>query len=314
MNDLDSVLMDTDLDLDVLQAARGLARAQGQSVSRILSDLARRGYEFWPEDVAIVNHVSEIPAFPPDAEAYPLFPKAVFATVDLHPGDMLYIPTRWWHWVTSFERNLALSLWHGADRRGASSAPDTGNLGTVDVIVDPSLFATYFPKKHPVVVRSGDAREWPAFRKWTDEYLLDASGDRKHNVEISADRHLRFTQGSHKTRVEALTLREFLEQTTASKEYHYLAQNDTIPQLLPTDWSIPAFWKACFADDAFRAPFWYCFGGKEGVVSPLHFDYYENLLVQIAGSKRVLLFAPSQSPYLYRKEQMLLAPGKSRTA
>jgi ribosomal protein L16 Arg81 hydroxylase len=309
MDDLEAALMDTDLDPDVLQAARSLAQAQGKPLSRILSDLARRGYEFWPEDVAIVNHVSEIPAFPPDLGTYPLFRKAVFATVDLHPGDMLYIPTRWWHWVTSFDRNLALSLWHAADRRAGAPA-ETGVSETVDVITDPSLFSSYFPRKQPVVVRPAGVPEWPAFRTWTDEHLLEASGDRKHNVEIAADRHLRFTQGSHRTRVEPLTLREFLERTKAGAEYHYLAQNDAIPKLLPAEWSIPAFWKACFGDDAFRAPFWYCFGGREGVVSPLHFDYYENLLVQIAGSKRILLFAPSQSPYLYRKAQMLLAPGK----
>lgn len=33
--------------------------------------------------------------------------------------------------------------------------------------------------------------------------------------------------------------------------------------------------------------------------SPLHYDDYENLLCQIRGTKEILLFPPSDLPYLY---------------
>jgi len=59
---------------------------------------------------AVVDHVSEIRTFPPDPAAFPLFAKAAYAEVTLRAGDMLYIPRRWWHWVTSLDRNIALSI------------------------------------------------------------------------------------------------------------------------------------------------------------------------------------------------------------
>jgi hypothetical protein len=312
---LDEFLVASDLDADVLEAARSLARSQGRSLGRIISDLARRGYEFWPEDVANVNHVSEIPRFPPDPSSYPLFANAIYAKVDLQAGEMLYIPGRWWHWVTSFDRNIALSMWHAADKPTAPLPVPRINMTRVDSIADPTDFRSqYFSRKEPVVIRSGHVQNWPASRKWTDDYLREASGDRMHHVEISADSQLQFTRGNHRTRLESLSVADFLERSRTSSEYHYLAQNDAIPGLLPNYWSIPDFWKECFPDDAFRAPLWFCFGRDTGVTSPLHFDYYENLLAQIAGSKTVLLFSPAQSPYLYRKEQQLLSLQKPGSA
>jgi hypothetical protein len=298
-----------DLDADVLQAARRLARSQGRTLGQAISDLARRGCSEWPEDVSIVNNLSTIPVFPPDPLSYPLFAQAVYAKVDLRAGEMLYIPRRWWFWETSFDRNVALSMWHAADRQTVSVPADQVSLPHVNAITDPGeLRAHYFPTKEPVVIRSGHVLGWPASTKWTDDYLRQASGDRKHYMGISPDPHFYATRGNHRTRVEALSMAEFLERSRTASEYLYLAQNDAIPRLLTSDWSVPEFWKECFHDEAFRTPFWFCFGGDKGVTSPLHFDYYENLLAQIAGSKTLLLFSPAQTPYLYRKAQQLLSP------
>ena len=43
----------------------------------------------------MVDHISAMRVFPPDATAYPLFANAVYAEVLLEPGEMLYIPRRW---------------------------------------------------------------------------------------------------------------------------------------------------------------------------------------------------------------------------
>jgi len=39
--------------------------------------------------------------------------------------------------------------------------------------------------------------------------------------------------------------------------------------------------------------------GRGATTSPLHYDEYENLLSQVAGTKELLLFPPSDLPYLY---------------
>jgi len=272
------------------------------------ADIGQRETTASADDLLKVNHVSEMPSFPPDLSRYPLFAKAVYAVVELRAGEMLYIPRRWWHWVTSFERNLALSLWHAAHKATAAVPADKSDTTEVDSITDPNEFQPrYFSKKEPVLIRSDDVRKWPASTKWTDEYLKDASGDRRYGVGISPDPQMCATRGDHRTRLEVMTLQGFLEGSRSS-EYHYLFQNDTIPNLSPNDWSIPEFWKECFPQAAFRAPLWFCFGGDKGITSALHFDYYENLLAQITGSKRVLLFSPAQTPYLYRREQIYLSP------
>ena len=43
----------------------------------------------------------------------------------------------------------------------------------------------------------------------------------------------------------------------------------------------------------------YCWMGPPGAVTGLHNDDENNVLAQIYGTKRVLLFEPEQAPYLY---------------
>ena len=59
---------------------------------------------------------------------------------------------------------------------------------------------------------------------------------------------------------------------------------------------------------------WFAFARDRGLTSSLHYDYYENLLTQVAGAKRVLLFSPAQSPYLYRRQQELISSATEATS
>jgi hypothetical protein len=252
----------------------------------------------------MVDHISAMRVFPPDPATHPLFANAVYADVLLEPGQMLYIPRRWWHWVTSFERNVALSIWHAADRRTLSVPIDGENVSRIDTVTDASdLPQRYFPLKERVVLDTDHVRRWPAFSTWTDDYLRGKIGSREHYAGISPDRHLQAIKGDHRTRAEAMTFSEFLDRSRESSEYYYFGQDDVAPELLRSDWSIPDFWRGCFTDDEFRTALWFTFGREEGITSSLHFDYYENLLAQVAGRKRVLLFSQAQNPYLYRAHE-----------
>jgi hypothetical protein len=253
--------------------------------------------------VDIVNtNFSELPAFPPDAARYPLFQQAACAEVHLEPGDMLYMPRRWWHWVTSFERNIAINVWHAAERTSGKLPSDQSAPTEIPTLSDPAEFkARYFQPREPVRIRTPELQRWPAFSRWTDDYLEARSGAASYLVGVSPDPQLFPFKGAHRTRGEQLTLGQFLKRSRESTGEHlYLAQNEALPRLLAEDWSIPGFWRDCFEDAAFRVPMWLTFAGEQGVTSALHFDYYENVLIQIAGRKRVLLFSPSQTPYLYR--------------
>lgn len=47
----------------------------------------------------------------PDLAAYPAFAKAQPFEAFLEPGDMLFIPVFWWHWVQTLEAGCSVNFW-----------------------------------------------------------------------------------------------------------------------------------------------------------------------------------------------------------
>jgi lysine-specific demethylase 8 len=44
-----------------------------------------------------------------DADRFPLFAKATEYRVVIHPGEMLFIPRGWWHYVRSLDKSISVS-------------------------------------------------------------------------------------------------------------------------------------------------------------------------------------------------------------
>lgn len=44
-----------------------------------------------------------------DEKRFPKFKKSIFHTVILEPGDVLFIPKKWWHYVQSLEASISIS-------------------------------------------------------------------------------------------------------------------------------------------------------------------------------------------------------------
>ena len=42
---------------------------------------------------------------------YPLYMFSKYKVFTLKPGDCLYIPSNWWHWVFSRKENIAINVW-----------------------------------------------------------------------------------------------------------------------------------------------------------------------------------------------------------
>ncbi len=66
------------------------------------------------------SHQSNIDLENWDASNYPRYAEASISVVDLGPGDLLYIPPKWWHHVRSLEHSISANafgytLWHGLD-------------------------------------------------------------------------------------------------------------------------------------------------------------------------------------------------------
>eukprot|EP01132_Coremiostelium_polycephalum_P005085 gene5085-6329_t len=61
------------------------------------------------------NNMSLVDIDHPDLERFPLFSKAEYVEYILGPGDMLFIPNHWWHYVRSLSPSFSLSFWFTKD-------------------------------------------------------------------------------------------------------------------------------------------------------------------------------------------------------
>jgi ribosomal protein L16 Arg81 hydroxylase len=49
----------------------------------------------------------------PDLRQFPRFARAHPVGCILEPGEMLFIPGRWWHHVRALDESVSLSFWYG---------------------------------------------------------------------------------------------------------------------------------------------------------------------------------------------------------
>ena len=175
--------------------------------------------------------------------------------------------------------------------------------------------APHYKSQTPVVLRSMLSKS-DAYYCWRSLDYLQAAvgGDTPVYVEIggsyadkNADKseitfgeyieYMRQFENKYGDGMGTENERKESEEQPPSHEIVYLAQND-LPSALYNDFDIP---KLC--DDAsfarkygvgggnlYSCMFWM---GPRGTLSPLHYDPLDNLLMQVVGTKRVLLYPKS---------------------
>ena len=67
------------------------------------SDLAY----MYPGDAPNISPIRDVEH--PDLERYPLFPRARATTFTLHPGELLFVPSRWWHTARILSPSITVS-------------------------------------------------------------------------------------------------------------------------------------------------------------------------------------------------------------
>jgi hypothetical protein len=166
-------------------------------------------------------------------------------------------------------------------------------------------------------VVTGVADRWSAFERWTPDYLARVAGDRTVSVRQRMGAPRSFGQTDAGGR---LPFREYLDWVLdTSKEYEDLRGRTLAPgeivdlieeggfeESYSLDISLDAVSAALLRDVA--TPPWYAalpiatvfWCGVFGSSSGLHFDVTPNCNVQVRGQKHFVLFAPSQTPLLYR--------------
>lgn len=65
----------------------------------------------YPFEEGLTTNTSRVDVRGVDAAAFPAFVGAPWVDVLLRPGDMLYIPPAWWHYVESVTVSFSVSFW-----------------------------------------------------------------------------------------------------------------------------------------------------------------------------------------------------------
>ncbi len=152
--------------------------------------------------------------------------------------------------------------------------------------------------RKPVII-TGKMTNWKAFYFWSIDYLNTVVGNKEINVHVSKNKIFNvapeagFTIVSKKMNFTDFT--DWIVQEKTNDEYYYLQQSPItiiFPELVP-DIEVPDYIdKKLFM----ITNLWMGTGGN---VSPLHHDMSENLLCQVRGRKRIVLFEPKQTALLY---------------
>ncbi|KMQ93184.1 ankyrin-3 isoform x4 [Lasius niger] len=149
---------------------------------------------------------------------------------------------------------------------------------------------------------------WKALTLWKNpNYLNKIAGSRTVPIEIGSS----YTEEDWTQHL--VNFSEFLQKHVIANnsKVGYLAQHQLFEQIpeLKEDFEVPEY--CCFSDNEEKdvessevdINAWF---GPAGTVSPLHFDPKNNLLSQIFGYKRVILYSPAETDNLYPYDTKLL--------
>lgn len=166
-----------------------------------------------------------------------------------------------------------------------------------------------YSKREPVILRGLNLG--PCTDKWTAPYLAQAGGQNEVKIHVSSSNQMDFINKNFLYR--SLPFDEFVQR--ASQEQHsdffidetekyYLRALGDDPRKdianistqfpdLARDICIPEFFEASqFFSSVFRI-------ASKGTQIWTHYDVMDNLLIQVTGRKKVVLFPPSDVDYLY---------------
>jgi len=246
----------------------------------------------------------------PDKNTYPLFYRAKKIEVILNEGQYLFIPAGWFHYVFSEPLNneplnIALSHFIKTEKGCAICEPNEHedyNLSCPkldDEYIDLNLFNKCRKESQPFISENFKKQnDWTCF-SWDKEYLLDKYKDQLMTVNSSVSPMFvsnALTDIYPNNWIQSqMTFKNFMDTNGyANGLYYYLLQtNFNFLDKLKDDIRLPPIIQNSKEE---TYAIWINFSN---VYSGLHFDNSDNILLQIRGRKRILLFPPSERKYLY---------------
>jgi hypothetical protein len=152
-------------------------------------------------------------------------------------------------------------------------------------------------QSQPCLIADG-LQDWPAFEKWSPDYLKAAAGERQVTVQVSHSGKWRFkpdgspVEASAQYGIPQVRLHQATDWVVSRPQgYHYYVSETDLrqfPELL--------------ADLRFPGPaaavvnLWF---GSNATVTPLHFDRMHNFFAQITGRKTATLIDPADTRHVH---------------
>ncbi len=144
------------------------------------------------------------------------------------------------------------------------------------------------------VLMTGALGDWPAMQRWSFEHVGRAIGDRRIHPVIARDGRwaVDLREGMRTEEMDFSTYRAEMEDGDV-RHYLRLPLEGPFDGLLAEDYETPIY---CRKRIFMRKNLWV---GSAGVSSGLHYDMMHNVVGQIVGRRRVVLFAPQERRHLY---------------
>lgn len=156
-------------------------------------------------------------------------------------------------------------------------------------------FYTNFVKKQKPVVVEQLTSDWPAYKKWNLDYIKEIAGDK--TVPLYDDRPVSYKDGFNEAHAN-MKMADYIDLLN-SKPTNFRIFLYNLMQEVPV-LKKDFLWPDIGLRLIKQLPMLF-FGGENSKVF-MHFDIdYSNILhFHFHGTKRCVLFAPDQTPYLYK--------------
>lgn len=174
-------------------------------------------------------------------------------------------------------------------------------IDRVETISKADFLNNYVKKQKPVVIEKL-TEDWPAYRKWNLEYIKNVAGEQI--VPLYDDRPV-----SHKDKFNEahaqMKMSEYLDLLVSKPTNYRIFLYNLIKQVpaLREDFLWPDIGLKLIK----QLPMLFFGGENSKVFTHYDIDYSNILHFHFHGEKRCVLFAPNQTPYLYKVPHALIS-------
>lgn len=217
---------------------------------------------------------SLIKDYPPDINKFPKFYNCKEFLFVLEPGDMLYIPPLWFHWVHSYQdqnENIAVSF---------------------PIVEFKEQVYNKFSENRPFIY-SLDKDKYP----FLSIKKSDIDKTNQHKALISKSNKCVPVIKNEEVKWENITITE-AEKIKETGKFVSFGQSCSLAKELKI--TPPSFILSSFPKSKFTSCTWvYLFPKDQYIDSGLHYDNNPGVLIQIKGKKIVRMYAPYDDKNLY---------------